>query len=149
VSARLRPYRPTHAAVVAYLALFVALGGSSYAAVRLSAHSVGSRELKRAAVTPTKLNPKTLASINSIAYREFDSTVAAGKTDFGVVKCPAKHPHGVSGYFGSEENGVTAQGRLVQVDATPLDPKGRRWEVGVRNLDSAAHGWFGGVVCAR
>jgi hypothetical protein len=37
--------------VVAYLALFVALGGTSYAAVKLPANSVGARELKTDAVT--------------------------------------------------------------------------------------------------
>ena len=36
---------------VAYLALFVALGGTSYAAVKLPAASVGARELKANAVT--------------------------------------------------------------------------------------------------
>lgn len=33
---RLRSHRPGHATVVAYLALFVALGGSSYAAIQIT-----------------------------------------------------------------------------------------------------------------
>jgi hypothetical protein len=37
--------------VVAFIALLLALGGASYAAVKLPARSVGSKELKRAAVT--------------------------------------------------------------------------------------------------
>jgi hypothetical protein len=37
--------------VVAFIALLLALGGASYAAVKLPSHSVGSKELKRAAVT--------------------------------------------------------------------------------------------------
>lgn len=37
---KLRSYRPSHATVVAYLALFVALGGSSYAALK-----IGSRQI--------------------------------------------------------------------------------------------------------
>jgi hypothetical protein len=41
--------------VVAYLALFVALGGTSYAAFSLPANSVGSRELRNGAVTSRKL----------------------------------------------------------------------------------------------
>jgi hypothetical protein len=40
---------------VAYLALFVALGGTSYAAFSLPANSVGSRELRNGAVTSHKL----------------------------------------------------------------------------------------------
>jgi hypothetical protein len=42
--------------VIAYLALFVALGGTSYAALRLPAGSVGSRQLKNHSVTPSKLD---------------------------------------------------------------------------------------------
>ena len=41
--------------VVAYLALFVALGGTSYAAVNLPAGSVGTRQLRNGAVTNKKL----------------------------------------------------------------------------------------------
>jgi hypothetical protein len=37
---KLRAYRPSHATVVAYLALFVALGGSSYAAVTITGRDV-------------------------------------------------------------------------------------------------------------
>lgn len=41
--------------VVAYLALFVALGGTSYAAVNLPPGSVGTRQLRNHSVTPVKL----------------------------------------------------------------------------------------------
>ena len=41
--------------VVAYLALFVALGGTSYAAVNLPAGSVGTKQLRNGAVTNKKL----------------------------------------------------------------------------------------------
>ncbi len=42
--------------LVAYLALFVALGGTSYAALRIPAGSVGNRQLKNHSVTPVKLD---------------------------------------------------------------------------------------------
>ncbi len=45
---------------VAYLALFVALGGTSYAAVKLPAKSVGSKQLKNSAVTSTKVKNGSL-----------------------------------------------------------------------------------------
>jgi len=48
---------------VAYLALFVALGGTSYAAGSLAANSVGTKQLKSKSVTPGKLAPATLAMI--------------------------------------------------------------------------------------
>jgi hypothetical protein len=47
--------------LVAYLALFVALGGSSYAALNLPANSVGTRQLKDGAVTPAKLDPSEIS----------------------------------------------------------------------------------------
>jgi hypothetical protein len=47
---------------VAYIALFFALGGSSYAAFRLPAGSVGTRELKNRAVTAKKLDPTSVAA---------------------------------------------------------------------------------------
>jgi hypothetical protein len=49
----------TFANVVACLALFVALGGVSYAALQLPKNSVGSKQLKKKAVTPAKLSPST------------------------------------------------------------------------------------------
>ena len=47
---------------IAYLALFVALGGTSYAAFSLPAGSVGARELKNGAITAAKLNPTSVAA---------------------------------------------------------------------------------------
>ncbi|HEY6780672.1 MAG TPA: hypothetical protein VI111_06945 [Thermoleophilaceae bacterium] len=49
------PDRLSYANVVATLALFVALGGASYAAVALPRDSVGSAQLKRNAVTAKKI----------------------------------------------------------------------------------------------
>jgi len=46
----------TFANVVACLALFVALGGASYAAFKLPKNSVGRKQIKKAAVTPAKLS---------------------------------------------------------------------------------------------
>ncbi len=46
--------------VVATLALFIALGGVSYAAVTLPAHSVGTKQLKSDAITSAKVRNGTL-----------------------------------------------------------------------------------------
>jgi hypothetical protein len=47
--------------VIAYLALFVALGGTSYAAATLGAGTVGTRQLKNHSVTPVKLQKGSIA----------------------------------------------------------------------------------------
>jgi hypothetical protein len=60
VLAKLRSYRPSHATVVAYLALFVALGGSSYAAVKLGKNSVKGRNIAANAVTSPKVKNGSL-----------------------------------------------------------------------------------------
>jgi hypothetical protein len=52
---RFRPGRPSPALVVAVIALIVALGGTGYAAITLPAHSVGTGQLKKAAVTTSKI----------------------------------------------------------------------------------------------
>jgi hypothetical protein len=49
--------------LVAYAALFVALGGTSYAAIALPANSVGSKQLKKSAVTSSKISPATRAAL--------------------------------------------------------------------------------------
>ena len=53
--------RPSPALVVACVSLVVALGGVSYAAVTLPKNSVGSRQIRKGAVVPSKLNKRTLA----------------------------------------------------------------------------------------
>ncbi len=52
--------RLSYANVTATLALFIALGGASYAAVRLPANSVGSRQLRANAVTSAKVKDRSL-----------------------------------------------------------------------------------------
>jgi hypothetical protein len=69
--------------VVALVALFVALGGSSYAALKLPKNSVGSRQIKSGAVTSAKVK---------------DRSLAAG--DFKLGQIPAG-PQGPSGAPGS------------------------------------------------
>ena len=47
--------------VVAYLALFVALGGTSYAALSVPAGSVGARQLKNHSIAPVKFDRSSIA----------------------------------------------------------------------------------------
>lgn len=54
---------PTPATIIALIALFVAMGGTTYAAVSLPARSVGTKQLKNHAVTKPKIARKTLAAL--------------------------------------------------------------------------------------
>ena len=47
--------------VIAYLALFVALGGTSYAAIKIPAGAVGNRQLRNHSVSPIKLDHGSFA----------------------------------------------------------------------------------------
>lgn len=50
----------TYANVMATVAVFVALGGASYAAIKLPSNSVGPKQIKKRAVTPAKVHPRTV-----------------------------------------------------------------------------------------
>jgi hypothetical protein len=76
---------------VAYLALFVALGGTSYAAFSLPAGSVGARQLKNHSILPVKLDPKFIAgSVRAWAVVGSDGRVVAGG---GGPKASANAPY--------------------------------------------------------
>ena len=71
----LRPHRPSHATVVAYLALFVALGGSGYAATKGGGDQAKSVTGKQAATVKQKGKQ---ARRGPLAKRAQTRTVAAG-----------------------------------------------------------------------
>jgi hypothetical protein len=58
---------------IALAALFVALGGTSYAALSLPAGSVGTAQLRNHSVTPMKLDPSSIGG-----YVRFWARVSAG-----------------------------------------------------------------------
>ncbi len=68
---------PRHATLVAYLALFIALGGTTYAAFKVPANSVGTRQLKNGSVTTLKfasgaVSPQANLAINADHARNAD-----------------------------------------------------------------------------
>ncbi len=74
-----------YANITATLALIVALGGTSYAAIKLPANSVGSTQLKKHAVTNSKLrvNAVTSATVRNGSLRAKDFKV--GQLPTGAV----------------------------------------------------------------
>jgi hypothetical protein len=70
-----RLIRHVRSNAVAYLALMVALGGTSYAAMSLPANSVGGRQIRNHVIDPVKLNPRYIAS----SVRAWASVSAKGR----------------------------------------------------------------------
>lgn len=83
---KLRPRRPSASLVVAFIALMVALGGTSYAAVTLGKNTVGSKQLKKNAVTTAKIkNGAVTASKIQLKTLGFQpATLPSGATETGV-----------------------------------------------------------------
>jgi hypothetical protein len=102
---------------VGYVALFVALGGSSYAAVRLTPGSVHSSALAKGAVTHTKLAANSVRSGN----------VANGSLSSGDFK-PGSFLQGLKGDAGAS-GGAGLKGldglKGASGDAGPTGPAGR------------------------
>ena len=90
--AQLRSHRPSPAMVVALVALFVALGGSSYAALALKANSVSSTHIKNGQVKRVDLGN---GSVNS--SKVLNGALLA--EDFAVGQLPAG-PRGLPGPAG-------------------------------------------------
>ena len=72
--------RPSPSMVISLIALFVALGGTSYAAITLvPANSVGTRQLKNGAVSTAKLKSSVLKR-----YLKYGGTLPSGTTETGL-----------------------------------------------------------------
>ncbi|HTX69696.1 MAG TPA: hypothetical protein VMH50_11205 [Thermoleophilia bacterium] len=103
-------HAPSPAMIVACVALFVALGGTSYAAVKLPASSVGTKQIKNSAVTGAKVKDgsltgadiklSTLGKVPSAAAADTAtaattaSTVSDGAVTTGKIGAlPGAHVH--------------------------------------------------------
>ena len=73
---------------IALLALFLALGGTTYAAVSLPANSVGTKQLKKNAVTPAKIKKSAVTNAKIAG-----NAVTGAKVNVGHVHEPGGHHH--------------------------------------------------------
>src|SRR6266566_371147 len=105
VIARLRA-RLSYANVTATLALFVALGGTGYAAMNLPRNSVGARQLRRHAVTNSKL---AVHSITGSRVRTDSLTGSQiNESTLGKVPTAASVDHASSADSASTLGGLSA-----------------------------------------
>jgi hypothetical protein len=64
--------------LVGWIALFVALGGTGYAAISIPRNSVGAAQIRNRSITPVKLNPKSIGgSVRAWAIIRANATVLA------------------------------------------------------------------------
>ena len=73
---RLLSYRPSASMIVALIALFVAMGGTTYAVTRLPKRSVGPAQLKKDAVRTRNIKARNVTR-SRIAKRAIDSDLVA------------------------------------------------------------------------
>jgi hypothetical protein len=114
----MRLHRPSPSMVVALAALTVALGGTSYAAVKLPKNSVGSKQIKKNAVTGAKVKDHSL----------FANDFAAGQLPRGPKgDTGAPGPAGVAGPQGAAiaYAHVNADGSIVGAESKNLEVTGR------------------------
>ncbi len=123
---RLRLRRPSPALAVACLALFVALGGVSYAAVALPAGSVGARELRAGAVTTPKLRNRAVTTAklrNDSVTSAKIARRAVGRSELvpGLVAGPpavvhSETPSGLAGGVAAPLTFVDLPGASARID---------------------------------
>jgi hypothetical protein len=115
---------PSPAMVVACIALAVALGGTSYAAIKLPRNSVGTKQLQKNAVVATKLSARSVGpqklQNNAVTTRSVkDNQLTGAKV---VESTLEKVPSSSSADIASNAN--TVGGYMVRRFATAVAPNG-------------------------
>jgi hypothetical protein len=109
---------------VAYLALFVALGGTSYAAASLPAGSVGNAQLRNHSISPVKFDPRSIgAYVRAWAVIENGNHVVASRPRARVVSWDPSFASGVVSWGSAISIGcfplATGGGDFIQAAALP------------------------------
>jgi hypothetical protein len=103
-----RRFRPSPAIVVAFMALVIALGGTSYAALKLPAKSVGAKQLKRSSVTSIAI---AAGAVDGSKVKD-DSLTGADINESSVAKVPSA---------GNADNAANAANAAHANSAAALD----------------------------
>jgi predicted secreted protein len=111
---------PTPALVISLIALFVALGGTSYAATTLAKNSVGAKQLKKNAVTTVKIKKGavTAAKINTKGLTVPTATSATNATN--ATNATTVGGQTIKGFHLTVATGVTAQQTVLSLNGLTL-----------------------------
>jgi hypothetical protein len=101
---------------VAYIALFVALGGTSYAAIKLPANSVGTRQIKNHSITPIKLDPRQTGAVVRF-WAVLDSSLSGSTSGEQVT---ASRPRArITTWDSAFDSGTVSWGRPIPSSCFP------------------------------
>jgi hypothetical protein len=128
---------PRHTTVIAYAALFVALGGTSYAVTALPNNSVGSAQIRNGAVQPRDLARGVLSRKNARLSEAITQVVSDPATGLNVTVTAKDGADGAPGPIGPQGN--------VGAPSTVAGPQGERGLTGMKG-DTGAQGTPGLTV---
>jgi hypothetical protein len=143
---KLRSYRPSHAVVVAYLALFVALGGSSYAAITVTGKNVKNSSLTGKDIKNNSLTGKDVKGVKSADVA--DRSLLSKDFKPGQLPAGSRGPKGDKGDKGDQgQAGVVGNLFVERLDLALNDgtgnsgsvvcPAGQKIIGGSANLESS------------
>jgi Phage Tail Collar Domain len=146
--------RPSPAMLVALLALFVSLGGSAYAALKLPRNSVGSAQLKNGAVSTAKLRNGSVTANKVKAHSLTDAklatpsvTISAGTGLTGGGSIALGRSGALSVAAGGVDTNQLADGAITSSKFAPGAQAPNSAELGGQAPSAyAASSWFGSPV---
>ena len=115
--------RPSYAEVVATLALFIALGGVSYAAIKIPANSVGTKQVKNRSLRPVDFRAGTIQDDAGPTGLMTGRTTLDGRNGFqyaavsGVTASPSKTDEPVK--LMSPDSGLKVSTLTAHLDVAP------------------------------
>lgn len=140
-----RGLRPSPSMIVAFVALLVALGGSSYAVVRLPAHSVGTKQLKAKAVARVNIKNNAVSG----AKVADNSLAGADIVESSLAKVPsaATADRASSSDHAGSAGGLDAVTYRTGAGVVPAAPAPGETSFGVASAfcDAGQHVTGGGV----
>lgn len=116
---------PSPAMLVALVALFIALGGAGYAALKVPKNSVGSKQLKKNSVTAKKIKKKAVTTA-----KVRNGAITAAKLAAGAVPTDAKTLNGFAANglartavaFSNSQTNKTGQATILTTNITAPGP---------------------------